>query len=185
MALSVSEIIWCWWRISKWQWCIGRLILATDSWSTETDLSHCYTTTMNTRLTREWTQASALMGCCLTACFSFLFCVLINLLALVKNHKSFLWTHKLITKEIQQLAYLWHNCLQAILWECISTVMHYTTIVIRHSVTGDCACVIFHEIVFSPWWRTDKLHCIFTVFTEPHNNTIFVPLWLLKVCLAV
>ena len=46
VTLSVSEIIWCWWQISKWLWCIGRLILATDSWSTETDLSHWHSTTI-------------------------------------------------------------------------------------------------------------------------------------------
>jgi len=50
--------------------------------------------------------------------------------------------------------------------------MHYTTIVIRHSETCDLACWVFIEIVFHPCWRTDNLHCIFTVFTEPHNNTI-------------
>jgi hypothetical protein len=26
--------------------------------------------------------------------------------------------------------------------------------------------------VFLPWRKTQKLHCIFTVFTVPHNNTI-------------
>jgi hypothetical protein len=48
--------------------------------------------------------------------------------------------------------------------------MHYTTRVIWYSEIGDCACVIFIEIVFLPWRRTEKLHCIFTVFTEQHKS---------------
>ena len=50
--------------------------------------------------------------------------------------------------------------------------MHYTVIVIRHPETGENAWVIFMKIAFHPCRRTYKLHCIFTVFTQPHNNTI-------------
>jgi hypothetical protein len=104
--------------------------------------------------------------------FSLLFCVLINVMAFMKNHKSCLRTNKLIPKIKRKLAYPWLNCSLSIPWECISTVMHYTIIVIRHSETGDYVCWEHVKVMFSPWWRTDKLHCIFTVFTEPHNNTI-------------
>jgi hypothetical protein len=49
MALSVYDIIWFWWQINKWLRYIGRLILAADSWSTDTDLSHCHSTAIHTR----------------------------------------------------------------------------------------------------------------------------------------
>jgi hypothetical protein len=49
------------------------------------------------RLTWEWTKAFAFRGWCLSACVSLLFCVLLNLIAVIKNHLS-LGTHRLITK---------------------------------------------------------------------------------------
>ena len=99
MTLSVCDIMWCWWQISKCLWYIGRLILATDNCSTYTDLSHCHPTDINTRQRNwQWTQASLLTCCCLTTCLCLLFCVLINLKALVKNHKCCLRTHKFIPK---------------------------------------------------------------------------------------
>jgi hypothetical protein len=171
MTLWVCEIIWCWWQISKWLWWIGRLILATDSWRKGQVCSTATKPTYKQRDTWEWTQAYPLKGCCLTTCLSLLFCVW-----------SVLWLGwrttnpaKESTKNIEiteQLTYLWHNCWQFILWECIWAVMHYTTIVIRHSEIGDKACVIFIKIVLVPCRRTHQLHCIFTVFTEPHNNNI-------------
>ena len=94
-GLWVCEIIWCWWQISKWLWCIGRLILATDSWRTETNLSHCHSTTINMSQT-DLRMTFVLTGFCLTACLSVFFCVLINLLASMKNHKPSHRTHKLI-----------------------------------------------------------------------------------------
>jgi hypothetical protein len=76
VTLSVSKVIWYWWQISKWLWCIGRLILATDNWSTETNLSHCHWTTINNRQT-PGNEPSSLdyEG---FAYLSLLFCVLIN-----------------------------------------------------------------------------------------------------------
>ena len=46
-----SVIIWCWWQIGEWLWCIGRVILATGNWSTETNLSQCHSSTINPRYT--------------------------------------------------------------------------------------------------------------------------------------
>jgi len=149
MALTFCGIIWCLWQINKWLCGIGRLILATDNWSTHTNLSHCHSNTINTRLTWEWAQAFGLIWCCLTACLYLLFCVLINLMPLRKNHKSCLSSHKLIIKG--QLSYRWINCSLSIPWECIRTIMHYTTIVIRHSEIGDYSCWVFKKIVFHPW----------------------------------
>jgi len=177
MTLSVSMIIWCWWQIRKWLWCICRLILATDSWSTETDLSHWHSTTINTRQTDQRMNLGLGMERLVADCLCLLIWVLIILLALRKNHKSCLGTQKLIPKVNRQLSYLRLNCILSILGECIFAIMYNTIIVIRHSKTGDYVCVIFIKIGFHPCWRTDKLHCI---FTEPHTNTI-VPLWLLKV----
>ena len=171
--LSVSDIMWCWWQISKCLWYIGRLILATDNCSTHTDLSHCHSTTTNReRLIWERTQAFALRRCCLTTYLCLLFCVLINLMALTKNHKCCMRIHKFKPKINRQLAYRWINCSLSIPRESIRTIMHYTTIVIRHSETWDYACWECKEIVFHSWWRTDKLHCIFTVLIQPHFNTI-------------
>jgi hypothetical protein len=101
VTLSVSEIIWCWWQKSKWLWCIGSLILTTDSWSTETDLSNCYTTTINTRLTDQRMNTTLCTERLLPDCLSsLLFCVLFIFMALIEDHKSCLTTHKLIPKII-------------------------------------------------------------------------------------
>jgi hypothetical protein len=172
MVMSVSEIIWCWWQISKWLWYIGRVILATDNWSTETDLSHWHWTTINTRQTDQRMNP----GLCTDRVlpdymFSLLLCVLINVMGLIQNHKFCLKT-KLIPKINRTLAYPWLNCSLSIPWECKRTVMHYTAIVIRHSETGDLSCWEHVKVAFHPWWRTYKFRCIFTVFTGPHNNTI-------------
>jgi len=105
-------------------------------------------------------------------CLSFLFCVFIIPMALMKNHKCSMRTDKLIKKINTQLAYPWLYGSQSIPWECIRTIMHYTIIVIRHSETGDYACWICKEIVFPPWWRTENLLYTFTVFTQSQNNTI-------------
>jgi len=173
MVRSVSEIIWCWWQISKWLWCIGRVILATDNWSTRTDLSHCHSSTTNPRNADLGMKPSRCTER-LVADFLPFFIILcfVKSNVFIKNHKCCLRTRKLIRRLHRQLTYLCFNCFLSITWECIWAIMHYTIVVIRHSETGDCACWVYVKGVFSPWWRTDKLHCIFTVFTEPHNNTI-------------
>ena len=90
--------MWCWWQISKCLWYIGRLILATDSWSTHTNLSHCHSTTINTRQTELGKKPGLCTDRLLPdyVSYSFLFCVLFNLMVLAKNHKHCLRSHKLI-----------------------------------------------------------------------------------------
>ena len=172
MGLWVCEIIWCWWQISKRLWCIGRLILATDSWRTEINLSHCHSTIINTRQTDLGVNPTLCTDRLLPDYLSFLLICFDKSFGFYDEPQILPGTNKLIRGIYRQLAYLWCNCWQSIHWESIWAIMHYTTIVIQHSETGDCACVIFIKIVFIPWWRTEKLLCIFTVFTEPHNNTI-------------
>ena len=166
MGLWVCEIIWCWWQISKWLWCIGRLIVATDSWRTETNLSHCHWTTINTRQTD--------LGVNPTLCTDMLLSDYLCFFIILCFDKSYGFYEepqiqpengKLIRRMNRQLAYLWCNCWQSIPWEIICAIMHYTIIVIRHTKTGDKVCVIFIKIVFFPWRRTHKLHCTFCVFT--------------------
>jgi hypothetical protein len=173
IALSVSEIIWGFWQISKWLWCIGRVILATDSWSTRTDLPQWHSSTTNPRNADLGMKPSRCTER-LVADFLPFFIILwfVKFSVFIKNLKSCLRTRKMIRRPNRQLTYLWFNCFLSIAWECVGAIMHYTIIVIRHSEIGDCACVIFIKIVLFPWWRTDKLHCIFTEFTEAHNNTI-------------
>jgi hypothetical protein len=78
MTLSVCEIILCWWQISKWLRCIGRLILATDSWSTETDLSHCHWSTLNKRQTDQEMNPGLWDGRLLTNYLSFFIILYFN-----------------------------------------------------------------------------------------------------------
>jgi len=80
MALPVSNIMWCWWQISKCLWYIGRLILATDNCSTHTDLSYCHSTTINTRQTDLRMNPSFCIERVLPTCLSLLFCVSINIM---------------------------------------------------------------------------------------------------------
>jgi hypothetical protein len=122
------------------------------------------------RLTWDWTQVFALRGWRLNTCL-LLFCVLINLTTLANNHKSCVRTDRFITKN-RWLAYLWCNCWQSVDGERIGAIVHHTVIVIWHSETGDIVWVIFIKIVFLPWWRTEKLNCTFTVFTELHSDTV-------------
>ena len=172
IALSVSKIIWGFWQISKWLWCIGRVILATDNWSTQIILFQCHSTTINTRQTGMnpglWTERLVpdYLSTFIILCFDYSY-------GFNKAPQILPETRQFPTEnKNRHFAYPWLNCFLSITWECVGAIMHYTLIVIRHSETGDLACVIFIKIVFFPWWRTDKLHCIFTVFTEPHNNTI-------------
>jgi len=174
MTLSFSEIIWFLRQTNKCLWFIGTPILTPDNWSTHTNLPHCRSTTINTKQTfLAMNTGFTPTVCCLTTYLSLLICVYISLVALWRftnpAWEPTSWYHKYI----QQFAYLWLNCYQSFLsCECISTVMHYTVIVIRHSEISDFACGTFIKIYFFPWWKTEELYCIFTVFTAPHNNSI-------------
>ena len=97
MGLWVCVIIWCWWTISKWLWCIGGVTLATDSWRTETNLSHCHSPIINTSLNDLgvnpdfWTERllphylSFFIILCFDQSYEF-----------NEDHKSCLQTHKLL-----------------------------------------------------------------------------------------
>jgi hypothetical protein len=59
--------------------------------------------------------------------------------------------------------------------------MHYTTKVIRQSKTGDKGCWVYKKIVFHPWRRTKKLHCVYLLYSLNHTITFYWPLCFLKV----
>ena len=81
MALPVSNIMCCWWQVSKWLYYIGGLILATDNCSTHTNLSHCHSTTVNTKQTYLVMNPGLCTDRLLPDFLSFfIFCVSINLM---------------------------------------------------------------------------------------------------------
>ena len=169
-----------------------------------------YVTVCFALVDRYWQQITAVLRqicpiACTTTCHSFLFCVLINFMPVIKDHKTCLRTHKLIinNKKISVLPLAQLFSVHSLWMHKDHSAVHYNShMALRNwwlgllGVNGNCVVSLMKNIEVTLYTycihcttqqqtsytvyllyslhhtTTDKLHCILTVFTAPHNRQV-------------